>query len=167
MAQPFRLRLLFDELMSRKVADALVCLGKSVVRVGGQGQAAFGSSDVVVARSAKTQRRVLVTFNFDMVIAACDLGIRFVWFDQRGRSPTLLETAYIVLRQWEEWEQLLSDKSVSCVKAGRHSNEVLDLEVAKKRAQRRFQQQQSQRTRTAQYVANQQQQFVFADDEVV
>ena len=56
------------------MAQALACLEKPVVHVGGEGQVPKGTSDQAVALSAKQQRRVLVTFNFDMVLTACETG---------------------------------------------------------------------------------------------
>lgn len=152
MPRPFQLRVLFDEQMSSSVARALFCLGKSTTYVGAPKQVSRGATDETVARAAHRNRRVLLTVNFDMVLAACEVGVRFIWFDQRGRSPTKLETALIILRKWEEWERLLSDPRVVCIKAGRLRTEVLSVDQARKRALRRFQRQQSTRRRTAAYV---------------
>ncbi len=138
MPRPFRLRLLFDEQMSTSVAKALACLNKPVVYVGGEDQLAKGTPDDLVAKSAKRQRRVLLTVNFDMVLAACEEGARFIWFDQRRRSPTMMETAFILLRQWDTWEQKLSDPSAECLKVGRGASRVLSLDQARRRAERRF-----------------------------
>jgi predicted nuclease of predicted toxin-antitoxin system len=154
MARPIRFSVIFDEQMSSGVARALACLGKSVTYVGARGQVRRGSSDLVVARSARRNRRVILTVNFDMVMSACDAGVRFIWFDQRGRSPTKLETAFIMLRKWEEWETALADPKVACIKVGRQKTELLSLDQARKRASRRFQRQQSGRKRTAAYVAD-------------
>lgn len=133
-----RLRLLFDEQMSTNVARALACLGKSVTYVGDVNQPPRGSSDLIIAQAAKRQKRVLATFNFDMVLTACEVGIRFVWFDQRGRSPSKLETAFIFLRQWDTWERHLANPAVECLKVGREAVEELTIEEARKRAERRF-----------------------------
>jgi predicted nuclease of predicted toxin-antitoxin system len=147
MAKPYRLRVLFDEQVSTSVAKALKHLEKDVTHVGADKQLAKGSSDREVAESAKQQRRVLVTFNFDMVLAACEIGVRFIWFDQRKRSPTLLETALIFLRQWETWEAKMSPGSVVCLKAGRQSAEILTPEQARTRASRRFEKAQASKRR--------------------
>jgi len=79
-----------------------------------------------------------VTFNFDMVLTACELGTRFIWFDQRKRSPNRMETALIFLRRWDEWEQEVADGSVVCLKVGRGSKERLTVDQARQRAERRF-----------------------------
>lgn len=151
------MRLLFDEQMSSSVAKALKCLGKAVNHVGEEGQPARGSHDGPVARAAKKKRQVLVTFNFDMVLTACEVGTRFIWFDQRGNSPTRLETAYIFLRQWDAWESRLSNPSVDCLKVGRGSIEELTVEQARKRAFRRFQASQRSKARTSKYEQSKQQ----------
>jgi predicted nuclease of predicted toxin-antitoxin system len=133
------MRVLFDEQASTSVARALACLGKACTFVGGENQVPKGTPDKEVAASARAQGRILLTFNFDMVLAAADEGVRFIWFDQRNKDLTLLETAFILLRQWDRWEEALRDPSVKCLKVGRQSMEVLSIEQARRRAQRRMQ----------------------------
>lgn len=151
--------------MSSNVAKALVCLGKRVSYVGGDGQPPTGSEDSEIAAAVKQQRRVLVTYNFDMVLAACAAGVRFIWFDQRGRSPTMLETAAIFLRQWETWEEKLADTTVRCLKAGRGSSEVLSVEDAYRRAFRRDQRVRRRKAREAKREADSQQGRLVFDEE--
>lgn len=139
--------------MSTSVSRALADLGKPVTYVGADGQVSKGTPDLQVAQSAKVQRRVVVTFNFDMVLAACELGVRFIWFDQRGRSPSKLETALIFLRQWERWETELSDPTAACLKVGREATEVLSIDQARTRAERRFRKAEQTKRRVARHVA--------------
>jgi len=87
-----------------------------------------------------------------MVLAACELGVRFIWFDQRGRSLTKIETALIFLRQWEHWESELSASSVACLKTGRGTTDVLSLDQARKRAERRFRKAERTKRRVAEHV---------------
>lgn len=148
MAKWQPLRLLFDEQMSVTVARALAVLGKQVTHVGRQRQPKKGTDDPSVADAAKREQRVLATFNFDMVLSAIEGGTRVLWFDQRGRSPTRMETALILLRQWDAWEKALSDVAVPCLKVGRDSIEVLSVEQAHKRALRRFRENQQAANRS-------------------
>jgi predicted nuclease of predicted toxin-antitoxin system len=159
------MRLLFDEQMSPSVARALHCLGKAVAHVGQDGQPVRGSDDGTVARAAKKKRQVLVTFNFDMVLSACEVGTRFIWFDQRGNSPTKLETAYIFLRQWDSWESRLSNPSVDCLKVGRGSIQELTLQEARKRALRRFKANQRSKARSREHEQGKQQGRLFFEEE--
>ena len=152
--------------MSPSVARALACLGLPVTFVGDDKQPKKGTGDLVVAEEAKRQKRVLLTANFDMVMAACDTGARFIWFDARGKSPTLMETAHIVFRNWDRWERELADPSVTCIKVGRDSCEKLSFDLARKRAKRRFHAGQAQKRRTASYVNRKGQGTLsFEDDE--
>jgi len=103
-----------------------------------------------------------------MVLAACETGVRFIWFDQRRRSPTKLETAFIFLRQWDSWEEELSDPSVQCLKVGRgdRTREVLSIDQARRRAARRFRDSQRGRARVQEHKnLSQQGRLRFNDDE--
>lgn len=117
---------------------------------------------MVVARAAKKENRVLLTANYDMVLFAIDEGTRFIWFDQRGRSPTRLEMAHIALNKWDEWEELLSDPSVNCLKVGRSAVEVLSIKAARARAERRFKASQKTKVRVRAHVKKDEQQSVLS-----
>jgi predicted nuclease of predicted toxin-antitoxin system len=157
------LRLLFDEQMSTGVAKALAILGKPVTYVGAERQPKKGTHDPVVAEAAKRENRAIATFNFDMVLACCDLGARFVWFDQRGKSPTRMEAALIFLRQWDQWETAMAP-GTECVKVGRESVEVLSLDQARARALRRFRESQQGDKRAAKKKASTAQQRLNFED---
>lgn len=132
------LRLIFDEDASTNVAKALACLGKHVTYVGAPNQVKKSTEDRGVARWAKQRGYVVFTFNFDMVLAASEEDVRFIWFDQRKRNLNKLETALILLKQWDKWEKELANPSVRCLKVGRNSIERLNPRQARQRALRRF-----------------------------
>lgn len=151
--------------MSVTVARALAELGKPVTYIGAQRQPRKGTHDPAVAEAAQQERRVIATFNFDMVLACCDLGTRFVWFDQRGKSPTRMETALIFLRNWDRWEKAMTPKT-ECIKVGRESVEVLAVDDARKRALRRFKESQQGDRRAAKKRASAAQLSLVFDDEL-
>ena len=49
-----------------------------------------------------------------------------------------METALILLKQWDQWEKVFSDGTVTCLKVGREARTVLTVEQARNRAARRF-----------------------------
>jgi len=114
------------------------CLKKSAVYVGQRQQPKKGSTDAAVAQAAKRNKRVILTSNYEMVLTACEIGARFIWFDRRKNNATMLETAFILLRRWDAWEEALADPSVDCLKVGREAIEPLTIEDARRRAERRF-----------------------------
>lgn len=135
-----KLRVVFDEQMSVRVARALAALGKPVTFIGQKGQLPKGSLDPEVASFAKVEKRAVFTVNYDMVLAACDQQTRFIWFDKRGREPLMIELASICLSQWPQWEAAMADPGVHCLKVGRKSLEALSLPEARRRATRRYSQ---------------------------
>ena len=155
--------------MSAGVADALKCLDKDVDHVAARREAEGAGlkkkiSDGRVAEIALREKRVVLTVNYDMVLAACDQGVRFIWFDKRRRELTKLETALILLRKWNKWEGMLSDPSVECLKVGRGTESVLKAADARRRALQRYKRAQavkkkSQRT----FAARNQQRLDFGD----
>lgn len=165
-----RLRLLFDEQMSSGVAEALKALEKDVVHVASKRSTeGVGPkkkiSDGRVAEIANREKRVVLTVNFDMVLAACDRGARFIWFDQRSRNLTKMETAFILLKRWDEWERVMARQSVVCLKVGRGTKTVLTVEQAQQRALRRYRRAQANKQRTRASVAGRNQlQLDFTDE---
>ena len=163
MARRPHLSVLFDENMSAGVAAALKCLEKDVDHVASRREkAGVGPkkkvSDGLVADMANREKRVVLTMNFDMVLAACDRGVRFIWFDKRRRELTMLDTAFILLRKWNKWETMLSDPTVECLKVGRGTESVLAAADARRRALQRYKRAKAVKKKTQRSVAARNQQ---------
>jgi predicted nuclease of predicted toxin-antitoxin system len=130
-----RLRLLFDELSSSKVAKALKALGLQVERVGWKDQPPRGSDDAVVLEHARKCNQVVVTSNHDFIVLLCDQGESFVWLDGRGTSLTFYETVLRAFTQLEQWDREITNRGRPiCVQALKTKINVLELEDAKRLA---------------------------------
>lgn len=130
-----RLRILFDELASPKVAKALKALDLNIEWVGGPGQPARGSDDEVVLDHAVRCNQVVLTSNHDFIVLCCDRGESFIWLDGRGTSLTLVETVVRCFGQIEAWDREITNRGRAvCVQSLKTKVNVLDLEAAKQLA---------------------------------
>jgi predicted nuclease of predicted toxin-antitoxin system len=136
-----RLRILFDENLSPKVAQALRVLGFNVSHVGhdGDGAPPRGATDEEVLSFAKQTNQVVATSNHDMIMLAAEAGASVIWIDPRGRQFDLDQLAALCFGRIVEWHDLFekSDGSV-CIRALRTKSEVLELEDAARLARRRL-----------------------------
>jgi predicted nuclease of predicted toxin-antitoxin system len=125
-----RVRLLWDELLSHLVPDALRVLGFNTSYVGHVGDDApvRGSTDQEVLDHARRTRQTIVTSNHDMMLICAEAGQAFVWLDPRSRQYSRLEQVLIALTQIEQWEALLSADPSNCVRAMR--TKCLAIEAA-------------------------------------
>lgn len=113
-----RVRLLWDENLSRLVPQALRILGFRTSHVGASldGAPPTGSTDQVVVEYARRANQIIVTQNHDMMTLCHELGQRFVWLDPRGRRLTRDQQVLLVFTQIRRWDQILAGGS-SCVRA--------------------------------------------------
>ena len=127
-----QVRLLFDELLSPKVARALHCLGLEVAHVGGSKQPARGASDEAVLDHTIRTNETIVTSNHDMIVLCCERGESVIWLDGRGESFTLAQQVVLCFGAIEKWETMLRDAGEPvCIQAMKTKSVVLPLERAK------------------------------------
>jgi predicted nuclease of predicted toxin-antitoxin system len=92
------MRLLFDELLSWRIAMALRVLGVSASHVGHEGDKAppRGSPDSVVLDHARKTNQVAVTSNHDMILLCAEKNESVIWIDPRGRQYKRTELVPVV-----------------------------------------------------------------------
>ncbi len=114
-----RIRLIWDEQISNKVAQALRALGFNVTWVGSDdpGVPARGSGDDAVVDFAKRSNQIVVTSNHDMMTLCDEAGQRFVWIDPYGRQLRREDQVILAFQQMGRWEQLLAEHPDLCVRA--------------------------------------------------
>ena len=117
------MRLLWDELLSPLVPQALAVLRFKATHVGSSTGSPMppprGSTDEDVVTFAKRTNQVIVTSNHDMMLICEQSGQRFVWIDGRGRQLSQREQVLLCLQQVEVWEQILGGPGTFCVRAMR------------------------------------------------
>jgi len=129
------MRLIFDELLSVRVAKALAALGLRVEHVGGVGQPSKGSSDGEVLEHARRCHQYVVTNNMDMIVLCADECEPVIWLDARGKSWTRAETALVCFRTVDRWQELLeSVDGPACLVVHKTTLKVIPLEDAKRLA---------------------------------
>lgn len=133
--------MLFDELLSPKVARALRELGFNTSHVGHIDDAspARGSLDEQVLAHAKRHRQVVVTSNHDMILLCHEQAESVVWIDPRGRQFTLDDLALVAFKGIRDWQRLLQTATGPvCVRVLRTKVERLSLERAAALARQRI-----------------------------
>jgi predicted nuclease of predicted toxin-antitoxin system len=126
--------LLFDELLSWRVARALRELGIRASHVGHETDQAppRGSDDAVVLAHARATNQVVVTSNHDMIILCAEENEAVIWIDPRGRQLKRTEFVPLVFSRVEEWQELLAGADGPiCVHVLRTKTEVLTLDRAR------------------------------------
>ena len=135
------LRLLFDELLPWRVAEALLVLGFNTSHVGNErhGQPQRTSSDADVLAHAAATNQVVVTSNHDMVMLCAEQQQSVVWIDPRGRQLRSDEFALMAFAGIEDWQrQLEMQPAPVCLRVMRTKTELLSLDRAQKLAERRM-----------------------------
>jgi predicted nuclease of predicted toxin-antitoxin system len=131
--------LLWDELLSPKVPQALRVLGFATTHVGSDDEVpARGSSDRMVLAFAQQANEIIVTSNHDMMLICAEVGQRFVWLDPRGRHYSRVEQVLLVFSQIERWEELLVTRPDGCVRSMRTKCELIAGGEAARLAQQRM-----------------------------
>lgn len=136
-----RIRLLWDELLSIRVAKALNALGFNVTWVGSDqydGVPPKGSSDAAVIEFAQRTNQVIVTSNHDMMLLCNEAGQRFVWIDPRRRRLTAEEQVLLCFSQMQRWQEILESDPGACVRALRTKAEAIESSEAARLAGQRF-----------------------------
>jgi predicted nuclease of predicted toxin-antitoxin system len=136
-----KLRLLFDELLPWRAAEALNLLGFRTSYVGNNahGQPKRGSSDTDVLAHAANSNQVVVTYNHDMIMLCAEQRQPVVWLDPRGRQFTSDEIAAAGFRGIAEWQRLLDAQvEAVCLRVLRTKIDVISLESARRLAERRM-----------------------------
>ena len=130
-----RLRLLFDENLPWRVAEALRVLEYRVSYVGMEDDhdstPPRGSSDREVLDHAQRTSQIVVTSNLDMVILCTQADQSVVWIDPRGRQLRRADMVLLVFKHIHDWEEHLgrADGPI-CLRAMRTTTNSLDLETA-------------------------------------
>lgn len=136
-----QLRLLWDELLSVRVARALGELGFNVTWVGSDrhdGVPPKGSSDADVIEFAQRTNQVIVTSNHDMMLLCDEAGQRFVWIDPRGRQLDTEHQVLLCFSQIRRWQEILESDPRACVRALRTKCEPIESGEAARLAGQRF-----------------------------
>ncbi len=164
-----RLRLLWDELLSVRVAAALRELGFNVSWIGTDrdvGVPAKGSTDAQVIEYARRTNQVIVTSNHDMMLLCDEAKQRFVWIDPRSRKLTTEKQVLLCFSQIRHWEEILGADGDVCVRALRTKSEAIESGEAARLAGQRFKSlQRKQRTKTKRRNDDASLQLVAARDE--
>jgi predicted nuclease of predicted toxin-antitoxin system len=127
-----RLRLLFDEVLSPRVARALHELDLNVEHVGGEGQPVRGSPDEVVLTHAIRCKQTIVTSNHDMIVLCCERRESVIWVDAHGKTFTFAQQVVLCFSSIGQWEEMLRDaKEPVCIQAMKTKSVLLTLERAK------------------------------------
>jgi predicted nuclease of predicted toxin-antitoxin system len=127
------MRLLFDELLSYRIARALRELGVSASHVGHEGDGAppRGSPDSEVLEHARRTNQIVVTSNHDMILLCVEKGESVIWVDPRGRQFRRAEIVPLVFNGVEEWEEkLAAAEEPVCLQVRRTRTDTLTLERA-------------------------------------
>lgn len=136
-----RIRLLWDELLSFRVAKALNALGYNVTWVGSDqhdGVPPRGSTDAEVIDYAQRTNQVIVTSNHDMMLLCDEADQRFVWIDPRGRQLDAERQVLLCFAQMRRWEEILGSDPGACVHALRTKVEAIESSEAARLAGQRF-----------------------------
>lgn len=137
-----RLRLLFDENLPWRVAEALRILEYRVSYVGmeeGEAVPPRGSSDEEVLGHAKRTNQIVVTSDLGMVILCAEAGQSVIWIDPRGRQLHRAAMVFLVFKHIHDWEERLecADGPI-CLRAMRATTNSLDLDEAARLARGRM-----------------------------
>ena len=151
-----QIRLLFDELLSSRVAKALRELKYHVTHVGDDdvsGTPAKGSDDAAVLDHAKRTNQVVVTSNHDMIMLCAEQAESVVWMDPVGRPFTREEQVVVCFRGIPEWERLLADHPRPvCLRVRRTKVDLIPLDEASRLARQRMKRIQARQRRRARAV---------------
>lgn len=128
------MRLLFDENLPWRVAEALRVLGFDVSYVGRDedGSAKRGSPDSIVLAEAQRINRIVVTSNYDMILLCIEKEESVIWIDPYRRDIRRNEMVVLAFNAIPEWEEMLANVSGPVViRTLRTKIESLDLKDAK------------------------------------
>lgn len=130
-----QIRLLFDENLPWRVAEALQVLDLPVSYVGDDkanpASPVRGSSDEVVLKHAERFNQIVVTSNLDMILLCVERRQRVVWIDPRGRQ--LLREDFVVLafKNISNWaKDFQNADGPVCLQAMRTKSTTLELDEA-------------------------------------
>ena len=135
------MKLLFDENLPWRVAEALRVLGFDVSYVGRDeyGSAKRGSPDSVVLAEAQRVNRIVVTSNHDMILLCIEEEESVIWIDPYGRRIKRNEMVVLAFNAIPEWEEMLAGVSGPVViRTLRTKIELLNLKEAKQLVQKRM-----------------------------
>lgn len=129
-------RLLWDELLSPLVPQALRVLGYRTSFIGNEadGQPPRSSTDAEIMAHAQRTNQIIVTSNHDMMLICAEAGQRFVWIDPHRRQLTRAHQVLLVLEQIDQWQELLDAHPAKCVRAMRTKCVAIDPEEASRLA---------------------------------
>lgn len=135
------LRLLFDELLPWRVAEALHVLGfnTSYVNNAAHNQPRKGSSDAAILAHAMKTGQVIVTSNHDMIMICAQQQQSVIWIDSRGRQYRRDELAVLAFSGIRDWQAALASATgPMCLRVLRTKIELLPLDRAGRLAERRM-----------------------------
>jgi len=138
-----RLRLLFDENLPWRVAEALRNLEYRVSYVGMEEHdaptAPRGSADEEVLEHAQRTNQIVVTSDLGMVMLCAEAGQSVIWIDPRGRQIHRADMVLLVFKHIHDWEERLecADGPI-CLRAMRTTTNSLDLDEAARLARGRM-----------------------------
>lgn len=135
------IRLIWDELLSPRVAEALRVLGFNVTWVGStrdDGVPPKGSTDADVIAFARATNQIVVTSNHDMMTLCDEADQRFVWIDPYGRPLRREQQVILAFTQIAEWQRLLEQHPDRCVMARRTRCVPIESHEAARRARNRM-----------------------------
>jgi predicted nuclease of predicted toxin-antitoxin system len=134
-----QVRLLWDELLSPLVPQALRILGFNTSYIGNDldGQPPKGTPDEDIVAHSLQRNLIIVTSNHDMMEICAEAGQRFVWVDPRRRQLRQHEQVLLVFQQIARWQLLLDAEPTMCVRAMRTKcSTIAPLEAARLVSQR-------------------------------
>lgn len=135
------LRLLFDECLPWKVAEALLTLGFNTSYVGREehGQPPRRSSDEAILAHATKTGQMIVTSNHDMILLCVEQNEPVVWIDPRGRKIGHEELVVLAFTGIAGWQRDLEARtSPMCLRVLRTKTEMMSLDRAKRLVERRM-----------------------------
>lgn len=129
------LRLLFDENLPWRVAEALQALEFQVSYVGmevnGEVPLPRGSPDGDVLDHARRTNQIVATSDLGMIILCAEGAQSVVWIDDRKRPLGRAEMVLLVFKQIHDWQDRVekADRSL-CLRAMRTKTSTLELDEA-------------------------------------
>jgi len=128
------IRLIFDELLPWRVAEALEMLQFRTTYVGNQHHSnvpSRGSSDEEVLSYAQKTNRVIATSDHGMILLCAEHQQSVIWVDPRGRLFRREDLVLLVFKNISDWhDRLRQAGSPVCLRAMRTKTVTLSMEDA-------------------------------------
>lgn len=138
------LRILFDELVSPKIARALAILDINASYIGSSVGSPVpppkSSTDEEVLNFAAKTNQVVVSNNHDLIVMAAERQQPVIWVDPCGRQLHLEQWVALCFRDIRKWDHFYGKRDMDsiCVRTMRSGMKKMSFEEAKSLAEKRM-----------------------------